>query len=482
MRPPIIVWLRQDLRIFDQPAFAAAAKTGKPLILLYILNPHHEGTRELGTSSRWWLHQSLVKFSKIVSRKGADFVLRQGQPLQILQEILKETQADTVYWNRCYEPEIFEQDRRIIHFLEQQGTKVETFSSFLLVEPWELSTKAGRPYQKFAHFWKSLQEHFVAKPLIEAPQSWAPYSKALPGIALDSLDMSSSSGGRSQNLQSAWIPGAAMAQDQLQRFVTDALLHYETNRDFPAFPGTSRLSAHLHFGEISPCQIWHAVQKANCPEPARMLYLKELAWREFNYHLLFHYPSLPQKNLRPTFNYFPWIENPLHFEAWTLGQTGYPMVDAGMRELLQTGFMHNRVRMITASFLTKHLRLPWQMGEVWFWEHLVDADLANNAANWQWVAGSGIDSAPYFRIFNPVLQGEKFDPEGAYVRKYIPELARLPNSWLHKPWLAPQAILVAAQVELGKTYPGPLVDHKQARQQALAAYHTAKQEERSGEG
>ena len=306
------------------------------------------------------------------------------------------------------------------------------------------------------------------------PAATLPPSPAITGVALSELGLLPTipwDGG----LQATWIPGEAGAQARLETLVAGPLKAYHDLRNLPDKPGTSMLSPHLRFGEISPRQVWHrvqiALQQGEIPSGTdSVTFLNEIGWREFAYHLLYHFPQTVDTPLNPAFEAFPWRHDPTGLKAWQKGLTGYPIVDAGMRQLWHTGWMHNRVRMIVASFLTKDLILPWQQGANWFWDTLVDADLASNTLGWQWAAGSGADAAPYFRIFNPITQGEKFDPDGHYVRRWVPELAAMPAKWIHKPWEAPAEVLSSARVRLGENYPGPMVDHAQARLAALAAY------------
>jgi deoxyribodipyrimidine photo-lyase len=382
-----------------------------------------------------------------------------------------------VVWNRCYEPDVIARDTKIKTNLQNAGLSAESFNGALLFEPWELKTRAGGPFKIFTPFWRTAMDS------PSPPRKPYPAPKKLNGfaekIASDDVAMwkllpvkPDWAGG----LRDTWTPGEAAAQEHLEAFRENVVTGYTKSRDLPGETGTSRLSPYLAFGEISPHQIWHATRHWE-PGSGQAAFLRQIIWREFCTHLLYHFPHLPAAPLRQEFADFPWKRSKKALQAWQQGRTGYPIVDAGMRELWHTGWMHNRVRMIVASFLVKHLLLPWRAGEDWFWDTLVDADLANNAANWQWVAGCGTDSAPYFRVFNPVLQGEKFDGDGAYVRHWVPEIANLEDDWIHKPWEAPEAALKGAGIVLGKTYPAPIVDHKTARAQALAAF----KEIRSGE-
>ncbi len=480
MTSPSIVWFRQDLRLEDNPALLAAAAAG-PIIPVFILATDEEGAWRSGEASDWWLHQSLGMLDKLLHKHHSKLILRTGNSLSVLLDLAKETKAAAVYWNRRYEPASIARDKIVKAKLRQDGFTAESFNGSLLFEPWEVSTKEDRPYQVFSAFWRACQakgepvEPQPAPARIPIPKEW-PESASLDSLHLEPTRS------WTEGLQAAWKPGSAGAATLLKSFIHDAIGNYETGRNHPAEVGTSRLSPHLHFGEISTRMIWHAVRrhlthpKAGTHDRANAeTYLKELGWREFAHHLLYHFPTTTDHPLRPEFAKFPWEENPKALRAWQRGQTGYPIVDAGMRELWATGWMHNRVRMIVASFLVKDLRLHWRHGAAWFWDTLVDADLANNTLGWQWSAGCGADAAPYFRVFNPMLQSEKFDAAGAYLRQWVPELRELPTKWLHAPWTAPKDVLAKAGVTLGKTYPNPIVDHGEARAAALDAFQQIKQ-------
>jgi deoxyribodipyrimidine photo-lyase len=417
----------------------------------------------------------LASLSDVLQRYRSRLILRQGSSLSTLQALIRTTGARAVFWNRRYEPTVRQRDTTIKTTLRAEGLTVESFNAGLLFEPWEIQTKAGNPFQVFTPFWKTcLARSEPAEPLsppdrIPAPAQW-PESLSLAQLDLEpAVDWT-------VGIRAAWRPGAQHAVKQFQRFRDQAMHSYAQDRDRPDIIGSSRLSPHLHFGEISPRQVWHTVQDARLmPGQAGKTqgaeaYLRELGWREFAHHVLYHFPHTTHQPLRSQFAAFPWRDESTSLRAWQRGRTGYPLIDAGMRELWTTGWMHNRVRMVVASFLVKHLLLTWQAGAAWFWDTLVDADLANNTLGWQWAAGCGADAAPYFRIFNPITQGEKFDPRGAYVRHWIPELANVPDRWLHKPWEAPPTVLSEASVTLGQTYPLPIIDHRMARERALAAF------------
>lgn len=469
----VLVWLRHDLRLADHPALAAALKTGRAVVPVFIWAPGEEEPWPPGAASRWWLHQSLEALSRDLLRLGSRLIVRKGSTLDHLLAIARETGASGVYWNRRYEPAIVQRDTRIKEALGAAGLEVVSFNGSLLREPWAVRSKTGGPYQVFTPYWRACLGLDDPAPPLPAPKHLpapADWPESLPLRALELEPRLNWADG----FRSCWRPGAAGAQEQLDVFLRDAFSRYASGRDQPAGRGTSRLSPHLHWGEISPREVWHAArawaEKTGGRDWRGSPFLTELGWREFAHHLLFHFPRTTTGPLRTEFVRFPWRDEASWLRAWQRGRTGYPIVDAGLRELWSTGWMHNRVRMITASFLVKDLLQPWQRGAAWFWDTLVDADLAANTLGWQWSAGCGADAAPFFRIFNPVTQGEKFDPEGSYVRRWVPELARLPEKWIHRPWEAPPTVLDAAGVRLGGDYPRPLVSHAIAREVALEAY------------
>ncbi len=474
-KPPAIIWLRQDLRLADNSALQAACRHGGPVVPVFVWAPEEEGHWPPGAASRWWLRQSLMHLMGEFHAAGSRLVIRQGPSVAELLHVAKATGADAVFWNRRYEPASIARDRQVEEALRAAGVQTASHNASLLHEPWAIRNKAGQPFRVFTPFWKTcLAAAEPAEPLpaprsLPAPPKW-PVSLPLAALELEpKLNWAA-------GLSAAWHLGSAGAKAALQRFLHHGLLTYPEARNRPDLVGTSRLSAHLHFGEISPRQVWHAVkcfaESRSIPAAVwrRSQFLTELGWREFAHHLLFHFPHTPEQPLRSEFARFPWRKNSSWLRAWQRGQTGYPLVDAGMRELWATGWMHNRVRMVVASFLVKNLLLHWQEGARWFWDTLVDADLANNTLGWQWTAGCGADAAPFFRIFNPVSQGEKFDPEGNYVRRWVPELERLPAGWIHQPWQASPAVLAAARVELGRSYPRPIVSLRVSREVALEAY------------
>jgi len=470
-----LLWFRNDLRLADNPAVHAAIQHGGPVVPVFVWAPGEEGRWRAGSASRWWLHQSLIRLDESLRDRGSRLIIREGPALSTIKELLKQTDAAAVYWNRRYEPSIIERDKKFKSSLGREGVVAESFNGSLFFEPWEMRTQSGKPFQVFTAFWRAcLAQSKLAPP--NAPPTRIPAPKNWPAtVKFNTLELEPKSDW-ARGINAEWKPGEAGALEHLAQFLDSALLDYPSDRDRPDRSGTSRLSPHLHFGEISPRQIWQAIENLRTLNPSRRLtkaaevYGRELGWREFAHHLLFHFPQTPEQPLREQFTRFPWKKDAKKLRAWQRGRTGYPIVDAGMRELWQVGWMHNRVRMIVASFLVKDLLIPWQEGAAWFWDTLVDADLANNTLGWQWTAGCGADAAPYFRIFNPTNQGEKFDPEGDYVRQWVPELRALPTEWIHKPWKAPKEVLTSSGVRLGENYPVPIVDHAEARTIALEAF------------
>ena len=459
---PVILWLRQDLRLEDNLALQAAAN--HPFFAVYIWDEKDPWSP--GGASRWWLHKSLHSLRQSFEARGIQLVFKRGNPLHILKNIVEKTKTCAIYWNRCYEPHAINRDQEIKSYFKGMDIPCQSFKGSLLVEPWEIQTKTKGFYQVFAPFWKVLQSLSFPKPIpIPDFQGWkTPVdSESLEDWGLQPILWGA-------GLEQTWQPGEKGAWKKLNQFLNNGIEDYTKKRDYLSENYTSHLSPYLHWGEISPAQIWHQASLSHGVET--LPFLRQLGWREFSYHLHFHFPELASKPLRPSFSCFPWKMDSQALKTWQIGKTGYPLVDAGMRELWHTGWMHNRVRMIVASFLVKDLLIPWQKGEEWFWDTLVDADLANNATSWQWVAGCGADAAPYFRIFNPCLQSEKFDPTGAYIKKWIPELQALDAPHIHSPWQAPSEVLKKAEVQLGTTYPFPIVDHAFARNRALAALRT----------
>jgi deoxyribodipyrimidine photo-lyase len=470
-----IVWFRRDLRLTDQPALAAALEAADRVIPVYIHAPEEEGDWAPGAASRWWLHRSLAALDQALRERGSQLVIRRGPTLATLLELVKEAGAAAVYWNRLYEPALVARDQGIKQALGERGIEALSCNGHLLFEPWAIRTGTGDPYRVFTPFWKACLRTIGDLP---SPLPAPPALPAVPvppsGLEIDSLELNPRiawAGG----LASSWRPGEAGAAAALDCFTEAAMAAYGDHRNRPDLPGTSRLSPHLHFGELSPRQALVAARAPGVGDSAGAeAFVRELGWREFAHHLLFHFPHTTDAALDARFTGLDWRDDAAALAAWQRGLTGYPIVDAGMRELWHTGWMHNRVRMIVASLLTKNLFMRWQLGARWFWDTLVDADLANNTLGWQWTAGCGADAAPYYRVFNPVLQAEKFDPDRNYLRRWLPELSRLPNAWIHRPWEAPTEALVAASVRLGQDYPWPVVDPRASRNDALQRFEALK--------
>ncbi len=475
MKETVIYWFRNDLRLTDLPALAAAGAGGRQILPCFVLDDDAAGDWAPGGASRWWLHHSLRQLDTSLRELGSELLVLRGATAHTLIELAAQVDAGLVYCSEAYEPWARLQQRRVHDTLWAAGIEVHMEPGALLHHPEAVRTGAGEPYKVFTPFWRACRQQPEPAACLPAPKAKAFAAVEISGLPESQWDLLPTRPNWAVGWEAIWQPGETGAAQALQNFIARALDDYSEGRDFPAANKTSRLSPHLHFGEISPRQVWHAIrQDGNADPKAAEKFLAEVGWREFCYQLLYHNPEIPEKPFKDTFGEMPWLADEQHLKAWQRGQTGYPIVDAGMRELWQTGFMHNRVRMIVASFLTKHLLLPWQWGERWFWDTLVDADLANNSCGWQWVAGCGADAAPYFRIFNPVLQGKKFDPEGEYVRHWVPEIAGLPDRYLHAPWEAPPSLLEETEITLGDDYPSPIVDHKTARESALEAYRIVK--------
>jgi deoxyribodipyrimidine photo-lyase len=473
MDSPALLWFRQDLRLADNPALQAVAD--RPLLPVYVLDDAAAGRWAPGAASRWWLRQSLDALGRDLAARGAPLLLLRGSAEIVIPALAAAIGATEVLAGRLYQPWARERDRRVAEALEASGRRLRLATSSVLREPARVMSGSGKPYAVYTPFAKAVAATGEPDFPILAPTRLRPVATPPAGDTLDSLALYPPAGEPdwAADFPALWTPGEAGAQARLARFVAGPVAGYAARRNVPGTEGTSGLSPHLHWGEVSPRQVWHAVRQAQPGELAQSWpFLSEVLWREFAYHLLWHRPELPERALRDRFAGFPWQPDAALLRAWQRGQTGYPIVDAGMRQLWQHGWMHNRVRMITASLLVKHLLQPWQAGAAWFWDTLVDADLASNSASWQWMAGSGSDAAPYFRVFNPVLQGEKFDAGGAYVRRFVPELAALPDKWLHRPWEAPAEVLRGAGLVLGRDYPRPVIDHAEGRARALAAFAT----------
>lgn len=467
-----IVWLRDDLRLDDNPALATAASLPDPMTVVYILDEVSPGIRPLGGAAKWWLHHSLSALSADLEAKGSRLLLRRGGAATVIRELVEQTGARAVHWNRRYGLPERTLDAGIKEWATEQGIDATSYQANLLFEPWTVRTGTGGPYKVFTPFWRScLAAAEPRPPAAAAPQFPKPaaLSGSVPaGDDLDSWGLLPRRPDWSEGLADTWMPGEEGAHRRLDDFLDGPVEDYGTGRDVPGVEGTSRLSPHLRFGEISPFRIWHALRE-RFPRhaPADVgIFRSELGWREFCWQLMYENPGLATENYRREFDRFAWqTPSAAELEAWRQGHTGYPLVDAGMRQLWQTGWMHNRVRMAAASFLVKNLLADWRLGEAWFWDTLVDADAASNPANWQWVAGSGADASPYFRIFNPVTQSKKFDAGGRYLRGFIPELAHLDDRAVHEPWKDPAA---------APGYPGPLVGLQESRERALDAYQQLK--------
>jgi deoxyribodipyrimidine photo-lyase len=478
MTAAVLMWFRNDLRLSDNPALHAAAMSGAPVVPVYILDDDAPGDWRPGGASRWWLDGSLAALGRSLEAIGSRLILARGPTREILTRLARETGARTVYCSRGYEPWASALETQLKADLDTVDVTLKRHRGVLLFEPENLRTQQGGPFQVYTPFARAAFADGETGIILPGPAKLPAPPRWPPSDELAAWRLKPSKPDWAAGLRAAWQPGETAARNRLKAFLADGLAHYHEDRNRPDLGATSRLSPHLHHGEISVRQCWQSARTAVEAKPASArgaeVFLKELLWREFSHHLLVHNPSLPDVPCREPFARFPWTANRAHLECWQRGETGYPIVDAGMRQLWVTGWMHNRVRMIAASFLVKHLLQPWQAGEAWFWDTLVDADLAANAASWQWVTGSGVDAAPYFRIFNPIKQAEKFDPTGTYVRTWCPELSRLPAPEIHSPWTAPADMLASAGVELGRTYPQPIVDHMAARARALAAFESAK--------
>ena len=479
-----LVWLRRDLRLADNPALCAALDAGLTPIPVYI---HDEpaGSWPLGAASAWWLHHTLVEFDNSLRALGSRLLIIRGDSEAELLRLCQTLNVSHVFWNRLHEPHSRQRDTRIKTALRNRGLTATSFNAELLREPRELLKADGSPYRVFTPFWKALQKSSPVRAPLPAPRSLpAPGYADGEDLGIEQLALLPTIPWY-RGFAAHWQPGEAGAYRALQEFCAAALADYPDDRDLPALAGTSRLSPYLHFGELSPQQAWHAVQQeaATRAQPGLLAasesWLRQLAWREFGHHLLYHFPDTTDQPMDARFAAFPWRTGYRDdLRLWQQGMTGIPIVDAGMRELWESGWMHNRVRMITASLLTKNLLIPWQQGARWFWDTLVDADLANNTLGWQWTAGCGVDAAPYFRIFNPVRQGERFDPDGSYIRHWVPELSALPAEWIHQPWAAPREALSTAGVALGDSYPEPIVDLQQSRARALGIWDRLKNQAR----
>jgi len=464
-----IIWFRHVLRLADHDAVASAIEKGYEIVPAFIWAPEESSPWEPGGASRWWLHYALEDFEEQLRALGGRLVIRRGGDSHVeLSRLIEETGAQAVFWNRCYEPSSIARDGEVKKQLRSQGLEVESFNSTFIHEPGHVQNKSGKPFRVFTPFWKhllSLEERgetTVDLGQVRFPKKWP------KSISVDSLTLLPRVRW-DQGMEQAWTPTREGGLSRLREFGKGAAARYGSVRDFPAEDGTSQLSPYLHFGQLGPREMLGQLRQSGGEEIENGV-IRQLYWREFAHHLLFHFPETEHRPLRPEFELFPWDENEAFLNAWRNGETGYPIVDAGMRQLWQTGWMHNRVRMIVASVLVKHLLQHWVEGSRWFWDTLVDADLANNSFGWQWTAGCGADAAPYFRVFNPIIQGEKFDPKGDYVRRFVPKLGSLPARYIHKPWELGELDLRSIGVTLGREYPAPLISHAAGRKRALDAF------------
>ncbi len=473
---PIIMWFRQDLRLADNPALVHAVESGKPVVAIYIHDEVSPEIRPVGSAQKWWLHHSLNSLSDSLNTRGCRLFLFRGAASDIVDAVVDQTKADAICWNRRYGEGEQAVDASIKETFRASGNKANSFAGLLMHEPKLLRTGGGAPYKVYTPFWRKFDETVQPRLPVPMPEAINGYKGKLSDEKIEDWNFLPRQPDWAKEVAETWTPGEDAAQKAAIEFLSANLKDYDTTRDQPGPNRTSRMSPHLRFGEISPYTLWHGSRdnKYSSGDHARTTWAKELVWREFSYHLLQEWPKLHEENFKEKFDDFPWQDDATALRAWQTGQTGYPIVDAGMRQLWQTGWMHNRVRMIVASFLIKHLLIDWREGEKWFWDTLVDGDPACNPAQWQWVAGSGADAAPFFRIFNPIMQAEKFDNHGHYIRRYVPELAQLPNEHLPAPWDAPADVLKEAGVTLGETYPEPIVNHKAARNRALEALATLK--------
>jgi len=473
-----LYWIRRDFRLQDNAALNAAILRGNPVLPVFLCEQEAENaTWGSGAASRWWMHRALEEASATWCLLGGQLVIRSSRdPLVTLLELCQQSGAEQVVWNRRYEVSLRELDARVKRGLREMGIGAESFQDALLVEPQTIGTADGKPYKVYTPFWKACQNREPETPIAVPLNQLRLVKSPLQSASIESLNLLPGQAWY-KKLDATWRVGEAAGLALMHAFIRESAPFYDRRRDLPGENGTSRLSPYLHWGHVGPRTVAHALKLAqDVKVGGPLVYLKELYWREFAYNVLYHFPHTPNEPLRPEFKHFPWQPDAVVLKRWQRGETGYPIVDAGMRELYATGWMHNRVRMVVASFLVKHLLQPWQDGARWFWDTLVDADLASNTLGWQWSAGCGADAAPYFRIFNPMLQSRKFDADGRYLRRWLPELKSLPAEYLHAPWDTPNAILQSAGIHMGKDYPTPIIDHPTGRSRALGAFSRLKQQ------
>ena len=466
--PAVVTWLRDDLRLDDNPALYRACDTGLPVAVVYIWSPEELSNEAPRGAAAWWLENALADLDSQLRARGSRLVFLAGPTEATLRDFMKACDAREVFWNARHSPTAALLDDVIAQHLSSDGIGVHTFLASLLREP-DAVLHDEMPYRVFAPYWKAARRFPAREVCPDPPGEWTAPADMPRGVKLENLGIAADA---SSSLAKAWVPTRA-GRNALLENLAQILPDYAEDRDFPFKSATSRLSPYLRFGQVSPAQVMSRV-RAYEPGPGAAAFERELCWREYASHILHHFPSLSSEPMDPSFSRMSWLGDEVRFRAWQHGLTGFPIVDAGMRQLRQTGWMHNRARMIVGSFLVKDLLADWRLGAAWFMESLVDADVACNSLNWQWVAGCGPDAAPYVRVFNPVLQGRKFDPDGFYVRRYVPELAYLPDKWIHSPWTAPKSVLKDAGITLGVEYPMPILDHEDARRRALEAYGEAR--------
>ncbi|MEG7843813.1 deoxyribodipyrimidine photo-lyase [Bacillus mobilis] len=474
MQNKIIVMFQKDFRLYDNPALFEATQSGE-VVPVYV----HDETFSMGSASKWWLHHAIIDVQKQLEALGSTLIIRKGNTQEEILSLIEQLGITAAYWNICYDPDRLQSNQKMKMMLERKGIICKKFNSHLLLEPWIIKKKDNTEYKVFTPFYNAFQKQVIPKPISKVQRIKG--GNSLPAsLSVSELHLLPTIRWTS-HIESMWEPTEEGAYKTCKKFFSSKLASYSEGRDFPNQNAHSMLAPYLSFGQISVRWMYHYLINKSTERQCSLFekqvnsFIRQLIWREFSYYLLYHYPFTVYKPLNKSFEHFPWNNEEELLTVWQKGETGYPFIDAGMRELWQTGFMHNRARMAVSSFLVKHLLIPWQEGAKWFMDTLLDADIANNTMGWQWVAGSGADASPYFRIFNPITQGEKFDKDGEYIRKWVPELRDMPNKYIHKPWEAPEHMLQKANITLGHTYPLPVVDHKAARERALCAYKSMKE-------